>query len=133
MTTRDAINAKVRGRVLCCILATPASVVCVCFATYLCVEFGVPGVVAVCVGMITGVACIMVARQRGFQKWQCPSCAEPLLSYFVVSGLKSDLLKMPAAFRYCPYCGQSFDEEMETPDLGGTGIADLGVGQTSRP
>ena len=112
MTLRELINQKVRSRRI----AFLASVVALPFVLLLglCLEGMLPFHDIIMQGSLLGAAIIfcVVSTCRVYQRWRCPSCGERLLPHFYPGGLWDDAFKMPPALRFCPYCGQDFDEEI---------------------
>jgi hypothetical protein len=113
MTTRDLVNREVRARMIC-LLLSPLGFILALFLGAFLAERAIPEWLAFGLCLTAGSALCLASIYRTFTKWRCPACREPLLKYGQKAGLLDDILKMPAAFRYCPYCGQSFDEQIQS-------------------
>ena len=125
MTTREAVNKRMRRRLLVLLLSPLAGVavmaagffVASCFDGANC-EAAV-GVVSVGVAIVLGVGVLLGAFALATQRWRCPNCQAAMLRYFPPAGLYQDMFQMPRTFRYCPICGHCFDDERTAKDADG--------------
>ena len=100
---------------ICSLLSPLGIILAICAGGFL-AAYSIPGWVAFGSCLSIGFAGLLLSHCRAYTKWRCPTCNEPLLRYGTRCSFGGDLLKMPTVFRFCPYCGQSLDEELEIDD-----------------
>jgi len=118
MTGRELINQETRRRGWL-FLSVPLAALMVMVAVYglaklimspteqqMAGVWAMVSAIIVSTGMFTGT--MLVCGRR----WRCPACRLPVLRYFPPTSWRGSLFRMPRSFRYCPFCGYCFDDEL---------------------